>query len=305
MHYFLLLFFFNFFMLISAEAEEKKISYEKDLLPLFKESCFSCHGPKKQKGGLRLDSIEHVNSGGESGAIAIAGSPENSTLYMLTILPEEDDDVMPAKGDHLTQKQTELIRLWIKQGALFEDGSSIKKNKKEIVEDNRMTELDQLSLTVPAPDAMVLESFKKMGVKINFLSKNKHLIALDFGRLNKSIVLKDENLNALTQLSQQLISLDFAHVIMVGKKFNFFKSLNKLKILHLENSGIGDKVLTDVANLSELEYLNLYGTFVTDEGLKSLKTLKKLKALYLWKSKVTEEGVKKLKEVLPYCKITK
>ena len=31
------------------------VDFERDVLPIFEKSCFSCHGPKKQKGKLRLD----------------------------------------------------------------------------------------------------------------------------------------------------------------------------------------------------------------------------------------------------------
>jgi hypothetical protein len=30
--------------------------FAKDVQPIFEKSCYSCHGPKQQMGGLRLDS---------------------------------------------------------------------------------------------------------------------------------------------------------------------------------------------------------------------------------------------------------
>src|SRR5262249_61577468 len=40
--------------------------FEKQVRPLLAENCFQCHGPEKQKGGLRLDSRTAVLNGGDS-----------------------------------------------------------------------------------------------------------------------------------------------------------------------------------------------------------------------------------------------
>ena len=57
--------------------------------------------------------------GGESGAPIAPGKPEDSTIYTLTVLDPEDDDIMPPKGDPLTKEQTDIIYKWIKDGADF------------------------------------------------------------------------------------------------------------------------------------------------------------------------------------------
>ena len=41
---------------ISQESPAKAApDFVRDILPLFKDHCWSCHGPTKQKGGFRLD----------------------------------------------------------------------------------------------------------------------------------------------------------------------------------------------------------------------------------------------------------
>ena len=54
--------------------------FEKQVRPLLVEKCQECHGPDKQKGGLRLDSREAVLAGGESGPAIVAGDPGKSRL---------------------------------------------------------------------------------------------------------------------------------------------------------------------------------------------------------------------------------
>ena len=43
------------------------LDYQSQVRPILKERCFKCHGEKKQKGKLRLDSLERILAGGESG----------------------------------------------------------------------------------------------------------------------------------------------------------------------------------------------------------------------------------------------
>src|SRR5271154_4369842 len=54
--------------------------FEQNVRPLLAEKCYSCHGDKKQKGGLRLDSIEAILKGGESGPAVVPGKPDDSLL---------------------------------------------------------------------------------------------------------------------------------------------------------------------------------------------------------------------------------
>ena len=54
--------------------------FEQNVRPLLAEKCYSCHGDKKQKGGLRLDSLEAILKGGESGPAVVAGKPEESLI---------------------------------------------------------------------------------------------------------------------------------------------------------------------------------------------------------------------------------
>src|SRR5688572_6968152 len=49
--------------------------FETHVRPLLVEQCYSGHGEKKQKGGLRLDSAEGVRKGGKNGAVVVAGKP--------------------------------------------------------------------------------------------------------------------------------------------------------------------------------------------------------------------------------------
>src|SRR5262245_45588147 len=49
--------------------------FEQKIRPILADHCFPCHGEKKQKGGLRLDSRAAMLTGGDSGPVLVPGAP--------------------------------------------------------------------------------------------------------------------------------------------------------------------------------------------------------------------------------------
>ena len=43
--------------------------------PIFESRCYACHGPEKQKNGLRLDRAKDALAGGDTGAAIVPGKP--------------------------------------------------------------------------------------------------------------------------------------------------------------------------------------------------------------------------------------
>src|SRR4051812_42612981 len=74
----------------AVPAEHGKF-FETKVRPLLVENCVSCHGEKKQKGGLRLDSAEALRKGGKEGPVLLPGKPEESKL--ITAVSYKDKDL--------------------------------------------------------------------------------------------------------------------------------------------------------------------------------------------------------------------
>jgi len=87
--------------------------FEQNVRPLLAENCYSCHGDKKQKGGLRLDSLESILKGGDSGAAVVPGKPAESLLVEAINYQELE---MPPTGKLSPEKVAVLTR-WISLGA--------------------------------------------------------------------------------------------------------------------------------------------------------------------------------------------
>src|SRR5688500_16857167 len=106
----------------SPQPSPAKVDFKRDVEPILSQRCQECHGPSKQKGGLRLDSKEHAFQGGDSGDKPITpGDPEKSKLIHL-VRGDEPDEIMPPKGDPLTAKQIDTLKSWIQRGAAWPDG---------------------------------------------------------------------------------------------------------------------------------------------------------------------------------------
>jgi mono/diheme cytochrome c family protein len=94
------------------------VTFAADIKPIFEKSCVKCHGAEKQKGKLRLDSLEATLKGGGEGKILEPGKSAESSLVHSIARLDEDAAMPPAdKGEPLTKEQIGLIRAWIDQGA--------------------------------------------------------------------------------------------------------------------------------------------------------------------------------------------
>src|SRR5688572_9604280 len=73
------------------------VDFVRDVLPLFKEHCWSCHGPTKQKGGLRLDVRSRALGVGASGRILVPGKAAESRLIQV-LRSADPEERMPLEA---------------------------------------------------------------------------------------------------------------------------------------------------------------------------------------------------------------
>ena len=96
----------------AVNPEQTKF-FENEVRPLLAEKCWGCHGAEKQKGDLRLDSIDAILHGGESGASLVPGNADESLLIQAV---RYESFEMPPSGP-LTDKEIEVLSRWVKMGA--------------------------------------------------------------------------------------------------------------------------------------------------------------------------------------------
>jgi hypothetical protein len=91
------------------------VDFGGEVFPIFRSRCFSCHGPDKQKGDLRLDQPEFIALGGHTGSPILGRTLEESELFS-RIRSADPKYRMPAEGAPLSEAQIETLRRWIVQG---------------------------------------------------------------------------------------------------------------------------------------------------------------------------------------------
>ena len=94
--------------------EARKVSFRRDVWPIFKRHCWGCHTASNAKGGLNMDSVKTMLKGGESGPLFEMGKPDESLLIEMTVgaTPE-----MPQKQAPLSKAKIHLLRSWVFAGA--------------------------------------------------------------------------------------------------------------------------------------------------------------------------------------------
>src|SRR3954464_7411520 len=98
-----------------ARAEDETAFFESKIRPLLTERCLECHGEKKQKGGLRLDSKGGWEKGGESGTALVPGKAEESLLIKAVSYVDKDLQMPPKK--QLAPEEVATLKEWIQRGA--------------------------------------------------------------------------------------------------------------------------------------------------------------------------------------------
>lgn len=98
------------------------VQFNRDIRPILAENCYSCHGldNNKRKAKLRLDTKEGLFSPAADAYPVVPGKLRLSELYH-RITSNDPNEMMPHGGKRLSSRQIALIKLWIEQGAKWQD----------------------------------------------------------------------------------------------------------------------------------------------------------------------------------------
>jgi hypothetical protein len=89
-----------------ALAEPAAVDYLRDVKPILSTRCYACHGGLQQKAGLRLDTVELMLRGGDSGSVIVKNKPDESLLLERVATKDVDERMPPEfEGEPLTANQ--------------------------------------------------------------------------------------------------------------------------------------------------------------------------------------------------------
>ena len=101
-----------------------KIDFIHQVMPILKKHCAECHTDGNKKGGLSMNSRSEFLAGGEGGEIAVPGNPDDSWFLELTASTDLDER-MPPKGPGVSKGEIEILRQWVTEGMIWEDGITL------------------------------------------------------------------------------------------------------------------------------------------------------------------------------------
>ncbi len=104
----------------SARAGDR-VDFRRDILPVLRDQCVRCHGPRLAQSGLRLDRKPDAFRGGRHGPAIVPGDPGRSPLYR-RLVTNDPAIRMPRGRAPLDKATITRVRRWIEQGAPWPEG---------------------------------------------------------------------------------------------------------------------------------------------------------------------------------------
>lgn len=283
---------------------QQAFAYADIIQPMLQDKCYSCHGPSKQKGKLRMDTPELLMKGGKEGVEIIPGKADESELIKRLLLPREDKHHMaPKEKPQLTEKQVALLHWWIEQGAdfnkLVKDMAQPEKIKPVLLALQAGHEEIKAVPNVPVEpvekaDQAAIQKLKDAGIVIIPVAQNSNYLSVNFVTAPDA---GDKEVSLLMPLKKQLAWLKLGNSKITDSAALVIGQCTNLTQLHLNNTSITDKGLEALKTISNLQSLNLVGTKVTAKGVQVLKDLKALQTVYLYQTNIEENDWEQLKKI--------
>lgn len=289
---------------------QEAVVYTDIVQPIFKSKCYSCHGPNKQKGRLRMDQPELLMKGSKNGEVILAGNAVESELIKRLLLPREDDDHMPPKEKpQLTDQQVTLLHWWIAGGADFTKKTNELNQPEKLkpvllalqngVEEKKQAPGIPLN-PVDKGEEAAIQKLKDKGVIVLPVAVNSNYLLANFVN-NDSVSSRDIAL--LLPIKKQLAWLKLGSTTISDSSMVVISQCVNLTRLQLDHTNITDKGLKLLSPLAALQSLNLVGTKVTAEGVMALKDLKSLQAVYLYQTNISRKDWDVLQKAFPGTQI--
>jgi hypothetical protein len=107
----------------AAGAVPANIEFNRDVRPILSNQCFKCHGfdAKERKADRRIDTAEGAYAEIDKVRAIVPGNLEASDTWHRITSTDADEQMPPPKsGKHLTDRDKEVLKRWIEQGAKYE-----------------------------------------------------------------------------------------------------------------------------------------------------------------------------------------
>jgi uncharacterized membrane protein len=281
-----------------------KARYYEDLVkPILSQKCYSCHGPSKQKGKLRLDDKAQILKGGKKGVVLVAHKADESELINRLLLPLDEKDHMPPKEkSQLSSIEIGILKEWISSGADFEKsvGELGLIEKLQSIMKAPMEKLAAVPVEKVEPgDVKKINQLKSWEVVILPVAQQSNFLSINLINTTKL----DSALSLLKNLKKQIVWLKAGNTSIQDNDLKYLSDLHQLTKLNLENTTLTGEGLSHLQSLTNLQYLNVSNTKVTINSIKVLTPLKNLRTLILYQTKLDTTSLDLLHKLFPQTNV--
>lgn len=261
--------------------------YEKAVQPILLDKCVGCHGPKKVKGNLLLDSKEHILKGGKHGSVLdLSGT---SSIIERIHLPLNEEKHMPPDGKpQLTHAELKILNDWISAGGDF---------NKKMLELNKADSLYILANTYQPP---VEKNKKKANVGPDISEYNTNYCNVQYIYPGSSLIEVNffqgsfydrEQLKKLDKIKEQIVSLNMQTMPLQKEDIAIIASFKQLEKLNLNYTGLNIKTIEPIKTLSKLKSLSIAGIEASANELNNLVNGSSIEKLHIWNTKIKQDQV--------------
>lgn len=240
--------------------------------PLFEEYCVGCHGERRQKGDLRLDSFAAAMRGGKHGSIIIKGEVKSSELMTRLTLPPEHDKAMPPSGKPPpSADEVKVIKLWIDAGASGALPLAAIKDAPPLEKKIEFSEIDESAVAqARAPMAQAVKQLQARfpGV-LSYESRGSADLYVDAALLRRAF--GDKEFAALAPVSEHVIWADLSGTSISDASAQALAQCRRLRTLRLAGTRVSDATAQALRSLNELKALTVMGTALSESSLAPLR----------------------------------
>jgi len=268
---------------VENPAKVPELVFQDIVKPILDKKCVSCHGGKKQKGKLRLDTEAYIVKGGKQGSIVVNQNGKNELIHRISLPVDHEDHMPPREKEQLTNLEVELLSDWIKAGAPFQ----IK------VEEFKAPSLERFLQSVTSPsviswwpeipaepaDDQLLKRLENYGVVIQPLSRDNLYLEV---RVPSDLKPDASFWKAYAELAPVVVTLDLSGLKIGAQEWKRWVAAKELRKLYLTKSVLQEQSLNVLQELPHLRYLNLVSTGINYEQFKVLSGHPSLREVYVF-----------------------
>ena len=289
-----------------AALSPNETFFVEKVYPILEAHCFECHGARKQKGGLRMDSKSWLFNGDESEWTVIPGNSAESELHARVVLERADPDAMPPEGPGLTQEEMDVLKKWIDDGADYPNmqsgGSGIPGSSSAaaaLTAVGTMAIAGGSTVEIPAPLRARADSAARAlasrGALVQPVAMESVLVDVNASRAEPPI--GDDDAAMLADLAPVVANLNLSKSALTDAGLAKVGPMTNLERLRVDQTAIGDAGLAALGTLPRLESVNLVGSKVTPASIAWLRGQPALRRVYVWQTGLDNaEAIAKLGE---------